>query len=124
VRLATRTDDTRGANGGHECTASERECAADGSGALLRWFTCPPLWGDVLVAVTTSWSTSWRHCSAVDGDACGPGGLWRSYHTTSSVALGQAPGGDMAAIAVERCQSVAATVTPTAVLAPRGIILP
>jgi hypothetical protein len=35
------TDDMRGANGGHECVMGERVCAADGSGALPRWFTCP-----------------------------------------------------------------------------------
>jgi hypothetical protein len=27
--------------GGCECTAGERECAADGSGTLPRWSTCP-----------------------------------------------------------------------------------
>jgi hypothetical protein len=43
VRHAARTvDDTRGAIGGRECTTDERECAADGTGALLRQFACPP----------------------------------------------------------------------------------
>jgi hypothetical protein len=34
ARLVTRTDDTCGAHGGRECTASEHECAANNSDAL------------------------------------------------------------------------------------------
>jgi hypothetical protein len=118
ARLATCTNDTCGANGGHECATGECECAANGNGALLRRFTYPPLWGGVLIAVTTSWSMSWCHCSGADGRACGPGGLWMSWCIASSVASGPATGGGTAVIAVERCRCAATIVTPTAVLAP------
>jgi hypothetical protein len=48
-----------------------RECAADGC--------CrPPPWCAMLMVATTSWSTSWRHCSAADGEAFGDGGLLSS----------------------------------------------
>jgi hypothetical protein len=43
-------------------------------------------WCDVLMAATMSWSTSWRHCSATEGDAPDGGGLFNICHATSNVA--------------------------------------
>jgi hypothetical protein len=76
----------------------------------------------MLIAVTMSWSTSWHHYSTVDGEACGPGGLWRSWRAASSVASAPTPGGGMVAIAAKRCWCATAAVTPAVVLALRVVI--
>jgi hypothetical protein len=117
ARRATRTNDTRVANGGHECTAGEHECVADGSSTLPRQFTYPPPRGSVLIATTMSWSMSWCHCSTADCEACELGGLWRSWHATSSVPSRPAPSGVTPAVAAE-CYRYAVAIVPTAMLAP------
>jgi hypothetical protein len=81
-RLAT---GTRGAisvcttNGAH-AAISVRECTANGSGVPLEWLAHHPPWSGVLMAVMMSWSMSWCHCSAVDGEAPGLGGGCRGEH--------------------------------------------
>jgi hypothetical protein len=74
------------------------------------------------MAAMTSLLTSWRHCFAVDSEACGPRGLWRSWRATTSVPSGSAPSGGMTTIAAKHCRCVAAVVTPVAVLAPWAFV--
>jgi hypothetical protein len=49
---------------------SVHECAPKGG--------CHPLCGGVLMVVIMSWSMSWHHCSAIDDEVCGGGGLLSS----------------------------------------------
>jgi hypothetical protein len=98
VRLATGARGTvrvRTTNG--TCVVVDvRECTTYGFGIPPEWLAhCPP-WSGVLIVAMMSWSTSWCHCSAVNGEAPGPKGLRRSVHAAFSVPLGPAPGGVMA----------------------------
>jgi hypothetical protein len=67
--------------------------ACDDAGASPERCTDCHLWDGVLIAVMMTWLTSMRHCSAASGEAFGPGGLLRSTHAMTSVAMGPTTGG-------------------------------
>jgi hypothetical protein len=52
---------------------------------------------------TMSWSTLWHHCSADDGEACGPRQLLRRWRVATSVAsMAAASGGVIVVVAHSR----------------------
>jgi hypothetical protein len=84
------TDDARGVVGAWAMVGMY-ECAAKG---------CCCLWNGVLMAAMLSWSVSWCHCSTVDSEVCGGGGLLSSCRASTSVASAAAAEGGVAAVPI------------------------
>jgi hypothetical protein len=77
------------------------------------------LWDGVLIAATTSWSTSIHHCSTAFGDAFGSSGLLRSARAARCVALVPAADGGRALALCSSCRNRSSDATTRTTGSPR-----
>jgi hypothetical protein len=68
---------------------------------------------------TMSWSMSWCHYSAAEGEACGDEGLLRSWRAATSVASAATVIGDVTAVPVERWRCGACVAATTVMVSVR-----
>jgi hypothetical protein len=94
---------------------SVRECATDDCGPPPEWLAHRSPRGGVLIATTTSWSTSWHHYSATEGEARGPRGLLEGCRVVTSVASAAAPGGGVTTVVAEHWRRAVGVVWTTVV---------
>jgi hypothetical protein len=68
------------------------------------------------MAMTMSWSASWRHYSATDSKACGLEGLLRSWCAATSVASAAAASGGGTVMVAERRHCITGEVAAAVVV--------
>jgi hypothetical protein len=71
------------------------------------------------MAVMTSWSTSWHHCSTADVEVCGSGGLLRSWRVATNLASVVTAGHGVTAVVAKRWHDTMGAVWTRVMLTER-----